>query len=90
VPATNTSTSSTPILGRLQSINPFGKDGFIRLPIYENEAPGAPLPARNRREEEEGWFARKSARRQSDLRSLSVWMSAHTWLSDWFVSLPDA
>ncbi|CAD0057036.1 unnamed protein product, partial [Aureobasidium pullulans] len=31
--------------------------GYVRLPLYENEAPGAPLPARTRREEEEGWFA---------------------------------
>ncbi|KAK8196524.1 Protein transport protein sft2 [Zalaria obscura] len=54
VPAANT--SSTPILGKLQSLNPFGQGG-IRLPLYENEAPGAPLPARSRREEEEGWFA---------------------------------
>lgn len=55
IPATNPS-SSTPILGRLAALNPFG-DGNIRLPVYENESAGAPLPARTRREEEEGWFA---------------------------------
>ena len=58
IPADN-ATSSTPILGKLQSLNPFGSGGNVRLPLYENEGPGAPLPARTRREEEEGWFARK-------------------------------
>ncbi|KAL8719896.1 MAG: hypothetical protein Q9225_003155 [Loekoesia sp. 1 TL-2023] len=53
VPA-NTS-SSTPILSKLQSLNPFGDSGYVRLPTQE--APGAPLPAASRREEEEGWFA---------------------------------
>jgi hypothetical protein len=57
IPAT-TSNSSTPFLGKLQSLNPFGQGGYVRLPLYENEGPGAPLPARTRREEEEGWFAR--------------------------------
>lgn len=52
----NTS-NSTPLLGKLQSLNPFASGGNVRLPIYENEGPGAPLPARTRREEEEGWFA---------------------------------
>ncbi|KAH0283930.1 SFT2-domain-containing protein [Aureobasidium namibiae CBS 147.97] len=56
IPAT-TSNSSTPFLGKLQSLNPFGQGGYVRLPLYENEGPGAPLPARTRREEEEGWFA---------------------------------
>lgn len=59
MPAT-TSNASTPFLGKLQSLNPFGQGGYVRLPLYENEAPGAPLPARTRREEEEGWFARTS------------------------------
>ncbi|CAO1604987.1 MAG: hypothetical protein LQ349_000841 [Xanthoria aureola] len=53
VPA-NTS-SSTPILSKLQSLNPFGDSGYVRLPTQEG--PGAPLPAPTRREEEEGWFA---------------------------------
>ncbi|KAF2463227.1 SFT2-domain-containing protein [Lindgomyces ingoldianus] len=48
-------TSSTPILSRLQSLNPFASGGYVRLPTSEN--PGAPLPAPSRREEEEGWFA---------------------------------
>ncbi|KIW06601.1 uncharacterized protein PV09_02316 [Verruconis gallopava] len=51
----NTS-SATPILGRLQSLNPFGQGGYVRLPTTETN-PGAPLPAPTRREEEEGWFA---------------------------------
>lgn len=48
-------TSSTPILSRLQNLNPFGSGGYVRLPTTEN--PGAPLPAPSRREEEEGFFA---------------------------------
>ncbi|MCJ1226969.1 protein transport protein sft2 [Toensbergia leucococca] len=47
--------SSTPIITRLQSLNPFGDGGYVRLPTHE--APGAPLPAPSRQEEEEGWFA---------------------------------
>ncbi|KAF4306805.1 Vesicle transport protein Got1/SFT2-like protein [Botryosphaeria dothidea] len=46
------STAQTPLWTRL---NPFGSDGYVRLPTHEN--PGAPLPAPTRREEEEGWFA---------------------------------
>ncbi|KAL9607080.1 MAG: hypothetical protein Q9167_007969 [Letrouitia subvulpina] len=56
IPA-NTS-SSTPLFSKLQSLNPFGDSGYVRLPTQE--APGAPLPAPSRREEEEGWFARES------------------------------
>lgn len=52
---TSTSSSSTPILSRLRSLNPFGDGGYVRLPTHEN--PGAPLPAPSRREEEEGFFA---------------------------------
>jgi len=48
--------SSTPILNRLQSLNPFNSGGYVRLPTT-GEGPGAPLPAPSRREEEEGWFA---------------------------------
>jgi hypothetical protein len=55
VPA-NTS-SSTPILSKLSSFNPFKSGGYVQLPTHE--APGAPLPAPSRREEEEGWFACK-------------------------------
>lgn len=53
----NTS-SSTPILSRLQALNPFGDGGYVRLPNHEG--PGAPLPAPSRREEEEGFFACES------------------------------
>lgn len=51
-----------PLLGTLQKLNPFSTEGNVRLPTTESgDGPGAPLPARTRREEEEGWFARKSA-----------------------------
>lgn len=56
--ANSSNNADTPILSKLSSLNPFGQGGYVRLPMYENEAPGAPLPARTRREEEEGWFAR--------------------------------
>ncbi|PIB02622.1 Protein transport protein SFT2 [Cercospora beticola] len=46
-----------PILGTLSKLNPFGSEGYVRLPTTEGEGPGAPLPARTRREEEEAWFA---------------------------------
>jgi hypothetical protein len=45
----------TGLLSSIKSLNPFGDGGYVRLPTVEG--PGAPLPARNRREEEEGWFA---------------------------------
>ncbi|KAL6239753.1 hypothetical protein BDW75DRAFT_66448 [Aspergillus navahoensis] len=49
-------TSSTSVLSRLQSFNPFGQgDGYLQLPTHE--APGAPLPAPSRREEEDTFFA---------------------------------
>ena len=56
----STSATSTPILSRLQSLNPFGDRGYVRLPTQE-EGPGAPLPAPSRREEEEGFFACESS-----------------------------
>ncbi|PLB43968.1 SFT2 domain protein [Aspergillus steynii IBT 23096] len=52
---TNNSAASTPFLSRLQSWNPFGGEGYVQLPTHE--APGAPLPAANRREEEDTFFA---------------------------------
>lgn len=58
-PAANTA-KPNPIIGTLQKLNPFSNEGYVRLPTHESEAPGAPLPARTRREEEEGWFACKS------------------------------
>ena len=60
-PATATTTKPSGVYGTLQKFNPFNSEGYVRLPTQENEeGPGAPLPARTRREEEEGWFARKS------------------------------
>jgi hypothetical protein len=53
-----TTNSSTPILSRLQRLNPFGDSGYVRLPTHEGP-PGAPLPAPSRREEDEGFFARE-------------------------------
>jgi hypothetical protein len=47
----------TGLLSSIQSLNPFGDGGYVRLPTTEGA--GAPLPARTRREEEEGWFARE-------------------------------
>src|ERR1700760_3266713 len=49
----------TGLLSSIKSLNPFGDSGYVRLPTTEGA--GAPLPARNRREEEEGWFACESA-----------------------------
>ncbi|KAF2233196.1 SFT2-domain-containing protein [Viridothelium virens] len=48
-------TNPPSFMGRLQSLNPFGSGGYVKLPTQES--PGAPLPAPSRREEEEGWFA---------------------------------
>jgi len=45
----------TGLLSSIKSLNPFGDGGYVRLPTVEGA--GAPLPARTRREEEEGWFA---------------------------------
>ncbi|KAH8808401.1 Got1/Sft2-like family-domain-containing protein [Xylogone sp. PMI_703] len=50
----NTSRQSG-LLSSIKSLNPFGNDGYVRLPT--TEGPGAALPAPTRREEEEGWFA---------------------------------
>lgn len=44
----------------IKSLNPFGDSGYVQLPTTESA--GAPLPASNRREEEEGWFACESGR----------------------------
>jgi hypothetical protein len=53
----NTS-QQTGLFSSIQSLNPFGNGGYVRLPTTEGS--GAPLPAPSRREEEEGWFACKS------------------------------
>ncbi|KAJ5249080.1 hypothetical protein N7468_000531 [Penicillium chermesinum] len=55
-PVRTNASSETTFLSRLQSYNPFGQGGYVQLPTH-NEAPGAPLPAPSRREEEEGFFA---------------------------------
>lgn len=52
--------ASTPFLSTLSSLNPFQRGGYVQLPTHE--APGAPLPAPTRREEEEGWFVCKSTK----------------------------
>lgn len=54
----NTAQQTGGLLSSIKSLNPFGDSGYVRLPTTEGA--GAPLPGRNRREEEEGWFARKS------------------------------
>lgn len=53
-----TTSASTPLFSKIQSYNPFGRGGYVRLPTHE-APPGAPLPAPSRRAEEEGYFARK-------------------------------
>jgi hypothetical protein len=52
----NTSQQSG-LLSSIRSLNPFGSEGYVRLPTTEGA--GAPLPAPSRREEEDGWFACK-------------------------------
>ncbi|KAK3383867.1 Got1/Sft2-like family-domain-containing protein [Lasiosphaeria ovina] len=42
------------LFSSLKSLNPFGDRGYLQLPTTEGA--GAPLPAPNRREEEEAWF----------------------------------
>ena len=51
-----TTSNQSPLLSKLSGLNPFGRGGYVQLPVHE--APGAPLPAPSRREEEEAWFAR--------------------------------
>ncbi|ESZ89828.1 hypothetical protein SBOR_9786 [Sclerotinia borealis F-4128] len=53
----NTAQQTGGLLSSIKSLNPFGDSGYVRLPTTEGA--GAPLPGRNRREEEEGWFACK-------------------------------
>lgn len=54
----NTAQQTGGLLSSIKSLNPFGDSGYVRLPTTEGA--GAPLPGRNRREEEEGWFASES------------------------------
>lgn len=62
-----TNNTNSSFLSRLQSFNPFGQDqGYVQLPTHE--APGAPLPAANLREEEDSFLACKpSPSRTCDL-----------------------
>lgn len=57
----NTSQQSG-LLSSIQSLNPFGDRGYVRLPVTESS--GAPLPQPTRREEEEGWYVRESTWQQ--------------------------
>lgn len=54
----NTAPQPSGFFGTLQNLNPFQDSGYLSLPTHD-APPGAPLPAPSRREEEEGWFARK-------------------------------
>lgn len=60
------STAAPSVMDRVSNL--FGAGGYVRLPISESN-PGAPLPAPTRREEEEGWFARKYTNFHNDLAS---------------------
>jgi len=54
-PEPTVSTAPTnPLLSKISSLNPFGSNGYIRLPTTSAEAQ---LPARSREEEEAGYFA---------------------------------
>lgn len=58
------------VYGTLQKLNPFNNEGYVSLPVHENdEGLGAPLPARTRREEEDGRFARKSCSYSSSFQN---------------------
>lgn len=48
------------LMSSIKSLNPFGNNSYIQLPTTEGA--GAPLPAANRREEEEGFATRESFR----------------------------
>ena len=52
-PATTTAPPSSTAGGFLSRWNPFSQEGYLRLPTVE----GAPLPAANRRDEEESFLA---------------------------------
>jgi hypothetical protein len=54
----NTRPQQSGLLSSIGNLNPFRGSGYVQLPTAEG--PGAPLPAPTRREEEEGWFVRKS------------------------------
>lgn len=52
-------------LSRLQSFNPFQGQGYVQLPTHE--APGAPLPAASRRDEEDSFLACKYPQHSSTI-----------------------
>lgn len=58
LPVRTNASQDTSVFSRLQSMNPFRQGGYVQLPTH-NEAPGAPLPAPTRQQEEEGFFACK-------------------------------
>ena len=78
-PVVNTQRPSG-VLGTLAQYNPFGGESYVQLPTHEGEGPGAPLPARTRREEEEGWFARKSETFAAYMLPAAARASAHARL----------
>ncbi|EWC48400.1 hypothetical protein DRE_02169 [Drechslerella stenobrocha 248] len=51
---TSRNSSNGGIMSSLSALNPFGNDGYVRLPTSNVEAQ---LPARTREEEDAGWFA---------------------------------
>lgn len=59
-------TASSPFLNKLQSLNPFGTGGYVRLPTTSEPLP-AQLPAQTRQEEEAGWLACESYFHQNSL-----------------------
>jgi len=52
------STAKPSVLSRLSSLNPFSQEGYIRLPVTENNGSQPPpqLPQPDRASEEAGWF----------------------------------
>ena len=71
------STAAPSVMDRVSNL--FGAGGYVRLPISESN-PGAPLPAPTRREEEEGWFARKSETFAAYMLPAAARASAHARL----------
>ncbi|TRX98888.1 hypothetical protein FHL15_000230 [Xylaria flabelliformis] len=66
--------SQTGLLSSIKSLNPFGDRGYVQLPTTEGA--GAPLPASNRRDEEEGWFVRESL---SLIYVIEPWQKPNTY-----------
>lgn len=51
-----TTNASSPFLARIQSLNPFSDQGYVRLPTSYSDPPPQ-LPAQTRQEEDAGYFA---------------------------------